>query len=202
MCLPPQVAWLAVAQGRAAWLVFLAATGRLPLHSIPPWSLTGMLAAAPNGPAASRLHMHYSATYNATYLYNPQSLTQTRAEQACRDNGGHLVAWQSQVEQADVEQHFISTFALNMPHTQAYWIGLQTNSSRMWGYVDRNLAPLNISMGYTRWVSAANSSSGSNNCAMAQWLPGRLLSGVPVTWGWMDAQCSRSLPSICKMLRE
>lgn len=50
-------------------------------------------------PAASQLYRYQSTTFNATYLYNPRALGQVQAEQVCRDNGGHLVGWQSQAEQ-------------------------------------------------------------------------------------------------------
>jgi hypothetical protein len=194
------------------------------------------------------VYRYDSSTYNASYLYNGLGLQQDRAEQACRDSGGHLVAWQSQAEQSAVEQYFAGLFILNVPFVQSYWVGLATNTSRVWGwgspaaaarppghadtampgggaayaaalhpsarracgpgptlpsrhrrYLDKSLPPLSSASGYTRWIPAANNQS-LNTCAVAMWLPGRLL-GSPLTWGWMDSLCSRSLPSICKVLR-
>jgi hypothetical protein len=84
-------------------------------------------------PPAARLYRYDSPTYNASYLYNGQGLPQERAEQACRDNGGHLVAWQSQAEQNAVEQYFMALMILNVPYVQSYWLGLATNTSRVWG---------------------------------------------------------------------
>ena len=85
-------------------------------------------------PAAARLYRYDSPTYNASYLYNGQGLPQDRAEQACRDNGGHLVAWQSQAEQSAVEQYFMTLMVLNVPYVQSYWVGLTTNTTRVWGW--------------------------------------------------------------------
>ncbi len=101
-----------------------------------------------------------------------------------------------------MEQYFSSSLALLLPYTQAYWLGLQTNASRVWGFTDRSLQPLDSLAGYTRWLPSANAAGSSATCAMAQWLPGRALSPPPLTWGWQDAACARSMASMCKILRE
>lgn len=104
--------------------------------------------------------------------------------------------------QAEVEGYYTSSMSLLLPYTQAYWLGLQTNTSRVWGFTDRSLPPLDPVTGYTRWLAAANLPGSSATCAAAHWLPGRSLTPPPLTWGWQDAACARSLPSICKILRE
>ena len=46
-----------------------------------------------------------SSTGN-TYIYNTSHVTFAEGEQACRDNGGHLVAYLSLEEQLEIEKHF------------------------------------------------------------------------------------------------
>ena len=45
---------------------------------------------------------------NATYLLNTAALDQQSAQKVCNDNGGHLVHWDSEAEQLEVEAYYVS----------------------------------------------------------------------------------------------
>ncbi len=50
---------------------------------------------------------NYTSDYNGnTYILNTRQLTQSQAQQSCNAAGGHLAAWVSNDEQADVEGYF------------------------------------------------------------------------------------------------
>jgi hypothetical protein len=59
------------------------------------------------------------------------------AELSCRRNGGHLAAFASAAEQADVENAFIANGWLLPAFQKGYWIGLQAKTVGQWAWLDK-----------------------------------------------------------------
>jgi hypothetical protein len=55
--------------------------------------------------AAAYEFKYSSASSQSSYILNTNPLSQVDAEQFCRDNGMHLVTWESAAEQNEVGPH-------------------------------------------------------------------------------------------------
>jgi hypothetical protein len=65
----------------------------------------------------------------------------TVAQQTCNANGGHLAAYSSIAEQAEVESFYLSSGWLLPSFHKQYWLGMTTNSASwpVFKYVDKSL---------------------------------------------------------------
>jgi hypothetical protein len=148
----------------------------------------------------------YNSTRGNTYMFSTSSLNFSAAEQACKDNGGHLTSWAAQEEQAEVEQYYTSQGILLPAYHTFYWMGLNTSSWPNFTWLDRSLAP-DYNSTYTHWgLSPTPEPNNRPNppelCAGAN--ISQAFSTLPnnSAWGWSDANCSLSYNFICKILRE
>ncbi len=71
-----------------------------------------------------------SAIANATFLLNTAPMPQPQAERFCQAQGGHLAAFLTPEEQAEVEGHFLGAGHLLPTYHQTYWLGLVTPTLR------------------------------------------------------------------------
>jgi hypothetical protein len=72
--------------------------------------------------------MSYSSSANVTFLLNTAQLTQTQAERACQQRGGHLAAFLTTAEQQEVQGWFMAAGHLLPSFHHSFWIGMQTES--------------------------------------------------------------------------
>jgi hypothetical protein len=56
----------------------------------------------------------YNTTKGRTFMFSPTRASAAAAEQACRDQGGHLVSYASMAEQQEVERFFIEQVRLRL----------------------------------------------------------------------------------------
>jgi hypothetical protein len=104
----------AVGQG----LVCVAMRGRLTPRATP---------SSAAGPGAAPWYTT-NATGNTFYL-NTTVVDSATAEESCKRNGGHLAAYISLEEQAEVEQFYIKRGFLLSKFHQVYWTGLRVSSA-------------------------------------------------------------------------
>lgn len=67
----------------------------------------------------------YVSNSGSTYLLNISAATYEEARASCDDNGAYLTSFLAQSEQAEVEQHYISSGFLIPTFHKAYWMGLR-----------------------------------------------------------------------------
>jgi hypothetical protein len=136
------------------------------------------------------------------------------AEASCQNQGGHLTSYQSEAEQAEVEQYYIKNGYLfpTFAGHQFYWMGLNASFWPSTGFakfhwLDRSPGPNNST--YQHWgtyydaYSAVpepnNARSPPENCAGANITQAY---GARGAWGWADWNCTASFGYMCRMLRE
>jgi hypothetical protein len=150
----------------------------------------------------------YNSTRGGTYMFSTSSNNFSAAEEACKDNGGHLTAWASQEEQAEVEQYFVAQGILLPAYHTFYWMGLNTSAWPSFTWLDRSPAP-DYNSTYTHWgLSPTPEPNNRPNppelCAGAN--ISQAFSTLPnnsaPAWGWSDANCTLSFNFICMILRK
>ena len=87
-------------------------------------------------PAAASTNATYKSTVGNTYTIFNQHLTQSAAERACNDVGGHLAAYNNLNEQKEVEQYYLTQGLLLSSYHKHYWMGLGYKSSA-WTWMDK-----------------------------------------------------------------
>jgi hypothetical protein len=154
--------------------------------------------------AAAYEFLYESAATQSSYVLNTNPMNQKDAEQFCRDNGMHLVTWESRAEQNEVEVAFQSKFQLQPPYHSAYWMGLRIKKG---AWNKTGFTPLDNAYAlvykepngsiYTNWANTEpNNARGNEMCSVGNWT---MRNGTVETWGWQDAQCQQRLPAICKL---
>jgi hypothetical protein len=79
-------------------------------------------------------YRYKSPTSAHTYILNTTAATFNAAEAACVRQGGHLVSYQSEFEQQEVEGYFTDAGALLPGFHRRYWLGLTIphRDPRLW----------------------------------------------------------------------
>ena len=77
-----------------------------------------------------------NATGNTFYL-NTTLVDSASAEESCKRNGGHLAAYISLEEQAEVEQFYIKRGFLLSKFHQVYWMGLKVGGAAVGAWPGR-----------------------------------------------------------------
>jgi hypothetical protein len=90
--------------------------------------------------AASIPQITSNITGNVFFL-NTSMVNQTVAQRTCNANGGHLAAYSSQEEQAEVENFYLQGGWILPVFHSTYWMGLESNNSAWpaFRYMDRAL---------------------------------------------------------------
>ena len=98
---------------------------------------------------------YYNASNGNTYIFNASYAMFDEAQTTCKARGGHLVAWTSYKEQAEVEGYFSSNGYLMPTYHQIYWMGLRVNGSRpKFGWLDPTVDPPSYRT-YSHWGTNA-----------------------------------------------
>jgi hypothetical protein len=153
---------------------------------------------------------HYNASNGNTYIFNASYATFDEAQTTCKARGGHLVAWTSYKEQAEVEGYFISNGYLMPTYHQIYWMGANVSDAIYWpdfSWVDP-YTPGPVNSSYEHWGRFQPGQETEPNfnynappelCAVGNYSQAYF---NPLAWGWADDNCNNKHPFMCKMLRE
>lgn len=141
---------------------------------------------------------------NTTYTLNTRLSNFTVAQAACNALGGHLASYNTQQEQLEVENFFVSKGLLFPTCHGSYWIGLAAESWPAFEWLDPVAGNLTGPESYTNWglylpptlPREPNQLLGDENCAVANYT--EAASGA---WGWADTTCESEFVSICKIPR-
>ena len=138
------------------------------------------------------------------------TVSNSRAEALCNDIGGHLAAYVSQEEQAEMEYAFINSGYLLPVFHKVYWMGLVSNNDAWpaFSWIDRNVPNPQESSAYNHWgtykfesYSSPEPNNGEfpENCAVANFSESY---GFPSAWGWADVSCANAKAVVvCRRLR-
>jgi hypothetical protein len=130
----------------------------------------------------------YNST-TGTFLFNVSYQGFASAEQACKDNGGHLASFKSEAEQAEVEAYYTSMGYMFPAFHRFYWMGLNTSAWPITGlptfnWLDKSPGPDNMTYEHWGlWVAERPSwdrSTGMNCCMLA----------TPARWPRKDGQAA------------
>ncbi len=69
---------------------------------------------------------------NNTYCLNTNMTGVDAGEQYCNDLGGHLVSWNSQAEQTEVEGYWVNAGLLLPTFHKLYWMGAFLSDEDIW----------------------------------------------------------------------
>ena len=132
-----------------------------------------------------------SSTGNTFYL-NTTPSSFNEAEEGCKKGGGHLAAFESADEQAEVEQYYISNGYLMSAHV-FYWIGLNKTGAA-WGWVAPDVPASSLTT-FNNWGT-----QGSDACGGATTSPaGKSSATFGATWSWTSKACNMQQVYICRM---
>lgn len=142
----------------------------------------------------------------SSYTLNTNKSDFASAEQNCNRIGGHLAAWNSELEQREVENFFLTQGCLIPPFHNAYWFGLTTNdepkNTNGWYWLDHSPAP--TPQTYVKWgtrkpqnVPEPANLMGAETCGACN-----VTEAFAGTWGWASAQCQQPLAYICEKNRK
>ena len=180
----------------------------------PASSTTAMAAPA----AVPGVYIHASRSTGTRYMLSTMPNDQRSAEADCVKQGGHLVSYESDEEQAEVEKFFFDYGVLLPGYHTFYWLGLNTTAERWpaFSYLDGAAAP-NASVGaYAGWGNYSEAASSNvtvpepNNLFAPEYCAGANYSemgfdgeGADSFWPWSDTSCTaQPWPLMCKLLRE
>jgi hypothetical protein len=142
----------------------------------------------------------YVAKSNATFVFNPMKLDQAFAQLACNDLGGHLAAYTSLEEQAEVENFYVSNGLLFPSYTPNYWFGAKTTFD-LWPtfyWLQRSI-PGPDTRNYMHWAIGRDPEP--NNLAKNEYCAAcNFTSSYQGAWGWSDASCSLPMPYMCRLM--
>jgi hypothetical protein len=122
------------------------------------------------------------------------------AQLACNDLGGHLAAYTSVEEQAEVEAYYVSNGLLFPSYTPNYWFGAKTTYD-LWPtfyWLQRSI-PGPGARNYMHWglgrQPEPNNLAGNEYCAACN-----ITLTYQGAWGWSDAACSLPMPYMCRLM--
>jgi hypothetical protein len=152
-------------------------------------------------PTGPQVYEYFSPVTNATYLLNTNVSNASVAHTYCTTNGGHLVAWGSLEEQADVEQYYINAgFLLPTFHKQ-YHIGLRVDTRPSFKWTEPYYS-LQEEGAYLHWGMDGRSPEPNNQQPPEDCGAATARQAYDSAWGWSDVNCTRRLIFMCKILRE
>ena len=130
---------------------------------------------------------------------------QATAQEDCKRNGGHLAAYISLEEQAEVEQFYTKRGFLLPKFHQIYWMGLRVNGSRpKFGWLDPTVDPPSYRT-YSHWGTNATTNmtepqeqTPPESCGAARYYLGF---DTPFAWGWADEPCNQTYIFMCRITR-
>ncbi len=141
------------------------------------------------------MYNYTSPVTNLTYLLNTTMVSYSTAQSTCKNSGGHLVAWFSLDEQADVELAFVTGGSLLPTFHKMYWMGFSALQWPDWKWVDPTAGRFS-NAAYKHW----GMDEPNNDPALQLCGAGNYTQAYGNAWGWADANCGTKLPFICKMI--
>jgi hypothetical protein len=137
-------------------------------------------------------YYYTSPKTRVTYMLNTSVDTAKNAEASCQLLGGHMVMFESQTEQQEVETALVSNGGLIPSFHMRYWIGLESTEWPMFEWRDRTV-PAPSKRNYNHWDKQSPDNS-SWECAAASWPE-----AYTNAWAWVDADCEQLMPYVCEI---